>query len=457
MKITKITLNNFLCYSGEDNIIEFSDGLNLILGANGYGKSKLYDAFNWLFFDRITNQRGEPVGTMTLNSNLISKKTIEEAPDGRIECRVALELETKKEEFQIERRYSVKKEDGKLFPSEKSDVKVFIKSALEYLPHELPVNSGFLDFVRDNIIPIDILQHIWFQGERGITKAVDTSSGKTLHQVINKISYIEMWQRYVDIADNANNRIKIIFEKEARKSSKKKKTREVLYKKIEELQGRISKNSKELFSRRKELETINQKIDSISINAEAQEKINSLKREEGKIANDFHRVLEQLHSLIDSADRNLFDSFWIIYKTQHSANLFDKLYGDYVYEKQRDINEAEESLPIIPRGNPTATHLKKMILDCHCHVCNRSAPKGSEPYNHIKKLLPENYPLAKPEGGEYIHENDFKKLSQTQIGLHLNIDSFEQESEELRNHYYQKEQERVELKEKLENIKDENP
>lgn len=454
MKITKITLENFLCYSGKDNIIKFTDGINLVLGANGYGKSKLYDAFNWLFFDRITNQKGEPIGTVTLSSNLISKKTIEETTDGEIECKVILELETEKEGFQIERKYSIRKEDEKLFPSEKSDVKVFIKNELEYLPHELPVDSGFLDFVRDNIIPIDILPHIWFQGERGITKAVDTSSGKTLHQVINKISYIEMWQRYVDIADNANNRIKTIFDKEARKSSRKKKTREALYTKIEDLQTDLNKNSKELASRRKDLGSVNQKIDNISLNAEAQEKISNLKLEEEKLTNNFHKVKEELDALIDSADRNLFDSFWVINKTQHSANSYDKLYSDYIYEKQREINEAKENLPKIPRGNPTATHLNKMIIDRHCHVCDRPAPKGSDAYNHIEKLLPENYPSPKPDSREYIHDSEFKKMSQIQIGLLLNIDAFEQESEDLTTNYYKKEDKRVELKEKLENIKD---
>ncbi len=455
MKITKITLKNFLCYSGENNVIEFTDGLNLVLGANGYGKSKLYDAFNWLFFDGITNQKGERIGTATLKSNLVSKKAIENAANGKIECSVVLELETKKEGFQIERKYSIKKDDEQLLPSDKSKVQVFIKNKLQYLPHELPADSGFIDFVRENIIPIDILPHIWFQGERGITKAVDTSSGKTLHQVINKISYIEMWQRYVDIADSANNRIKSIFDKEARKSSKKKKTRDALYERIKILQANLKKNTNELLERKKELEKINQKIGSVSLTAEVQQKINSLKIEEEKLINNFRSVSESLDNIVDSADRKLFDSSWIIHKTQHSTNAFDKLYSDYIYLKQREINEAEENLPKIPRGNPTATHLNKMIIDCHCHVCNRPAKKGSEAYNHIKKLLPENYPTAKPEGGEYIHENDFKKLSQVQIGLQLNIDSFEQESEKLRDFYFKREHERVELKEKLENIKDE--
>jgi len=55
MKIHSISLTNFLCYYGSNNIITFEDGLNLILGANGYGKTKLYDAFQWVFKDGISD------------------------------------------------------------------------------------------------------------------------------------------------------------------------------------------------------------------------------------------------------------------------------------------------------------------------------------------------------------------------------------------------------------------
>ena len=265
MKILKIKLKNFLCYSGEDNEIEFSDGLNLVLGANGYGKSKLYDAFNWLFWDGIANTKGVRISTSILKSALISKKAIEDTASGKIECKVIVELETKREAFLLERRYEIYKEDGKLKESDKSDVKVFIKSDLEYVPYDIGIEYGFIDFVKEKIIPTDILPHIWFQGERGITKAVDTSNGKSLLQVINKISYIDMWQRYVEIAEKATNRVKNSFDKEARKSKKKQKERKRLEQEISSKTKYLNKNIKELSTSREELVKINQKFETISL------------------------------------------------------------------------------------------------------------------------------------------------------------------------------------------------
>lgn len=42
MKINSITINNFQSYY-EEQTIEFGDGLNLIIGNGGKGKSKLSD------------------------------------------------------------------------------------------------------------------------------------------------------------------------------------------------------------------------------------------------------------------------------------------------------------------------------------------------------------------------------------------------------------------------------
>ena len=49
MIIEKIELENFMCYAGKDNILEFTEGINVIIGDNGYGKSKLYDAWSILW------------------------------------------------------------------------------------------------------------------------------------------------------------------------------------------------------------------------------------------------------------------------------------------------------------------------------------------------------------------------------------------------------------------------
>ena len=48
MIIKEITIKNFRSYYGENKFV-FSDGLTLIVGDNGDGKTTFFDALQWLF------------------------------------------------------------------------------------------------------------------------------------------------------------------------------------------------------------------------------------------------------------------------------------------------------------------------------------------------------------------------------------------------------------------------
>ena len=55
MIIKEIRIKNFRSYYGEDNRFEFSDGLTLILGDNGDGKTTFFEALQWLFNTSLDN------------------------------------------------------------------------------------------------------------------------------------------------------------------------------------------------------------------------------------------------------------------------------------------------------------------------------------------------------------------------------------------------------------------
>ena len=52
MLIKNITIENFQSYYGSQTL-EFSKGLNLVIGKGGKGKSKLFNAFYWVLFGKI--------------------------------------------------------------------------------------------------------------------------------------------------------------------------------------------------------------------------------------------------------------------------------------------------------------------------------------------------------------------------------------------------------------------
>ena len=71
MIIKTIEIQNFRSYYKE-NKFELVNGLNLILGANGDGKTTFYEALEWLF---------RTDGTQKMDTKYISKKRCEDLFD----------------------------------------------------------------------------------------------------------------------------------------------------------------------------------------------------------------------------------------------------------------------------------------------------------------------------------------------------------------------------------------
>ena len=64
MIIKEIRIKNFRSYYGDNNHFEFSDGLTLILGDNGDGKTTFFEALQWLFNTTIDSGSMDNVSEM---------------------------------------------------------------------------------------------------------------------------------------------------------------------------------------------------------------------------------------------------------------------------------------------------------------------------------------------------------------------------------------------------------
>ena len=64
MIIKEIKIKNFRSYYGDNNFFKFSDGLTLILGENGDGKTTFFEALQWLFNTTIDKGNIESVSEM---------------------------------------------------------------------------------------------------------------------------------------------------------------------------------------------------------------------------------------------------------------------------------------------------------------------------------------------------------------------------------------------------------
>lgn len=404
-----------MCYSGVGNVIQFTDGLNLILGGNGYGKTKLYDAFNWVLFDKITDQDGRlSLSTKSISEGLISKKALAEVQDKReVTSLVKLEIVNQKgKHIILERSYKAVKLSGMEFSSSgKSVLTISEKDEFEYKPLSFNSIDEIDQYIREQIIPPDILEHLWFQGERGIKRAVDTSNTTKLHQVINKLSYIDTWEKFIQAASDTDRRTKGKFNKAVKKSKRNKDRSDKLQRELEDIQKRLNGIEKELEIHREEIERSDEQMDNLSMGEGIRDDLRKLSDEENKLKIQLIETEKDFNRLLDTANRDLFENYWVIHGTEHIAKKYGDLQEVYIYSKHEDRRRAQSGLPPIPKGSPSTAHLNKMLKDEQCNICNRPAEKGSEAYEHIKKLLPENYPKVEDDFDPYHHEEPLQDLN----------------------------------------------
>lgn len=74
MIINKIIIRNFRSYYG-DNTFEFKDGLTLIIGDNGDGKTTFFEALEWLFNTSQTEDKTERVLSAKRKKELLDNET----------------------------------------------------------------------------------------------------------------------------------------------------------------------------------------------------------------------------------------------------------------------------------------------------------------------------------------------------------------------------------------------
>ena len=102
MRIKQIVITNYQCYYGR-NVFNFVKGVNIVHGANGHGKTKFFEAIEWLFNDYNSNLEG-----------LISQKAIHNEIKEGIDVPVSVRITVSQnnEIKTIERLFIVKKSDG---------------------------------------------------------------------------------------------------------------------------------------------------------------------------------------------------------------------------------------------------------------------------------------------------------------------------------------------------------
>lgn len=404
MVIRKIHIENYLCYF-DTNTFELSEGLNIILGENGEGKTKFFEAIDWLF-------NGE---NRELDMLVSAKKLNETEIGDSFRVRVSITVEQYGERSIITKSFLAKKEKA----NECSTSSFMIEGISENSSGERTQVDG-KKLLDDIIFPSSIRRYSMFKGESELN-IFDNEDA--LGILVSQFSEAKHYDKYSEKGAFLREKA----EKAVEDSSKLDKKNEAQYKRLEgeilQLEREKEKYNVHLIATEDEIKKIEENLQDAERhvnNADALETINNrIKNIETQISNHTARINENYTT-------SLFDENWILVNFEPLHKEFtDKIAAhskkrrelQSEYDKEKGIKEGEKrakaellnnAVPL-PDNIPSKAIMEEMLSEKICKVCNRSAnPNGTEEevkaYNFMMSRL-KAY-LESQAVKEYEPEND---------------------------------------------------
>jgi len=381
MIIRKIQIDNYLCYY-DSNTFELSEGLNIILGENGEGKTKFFESIDWLF-------NGE---NRELDM-LVSAKKLNETEIGEsFRVRVSMTVEQYGEKNIITKSFLARKEKA----NECSTSSFMIEGISENSSGERTQVDG--QTLLDRIFPFQIRKYSMFKGEAELNIF---ESDSALANLINLFSEAKHYDKYSEKGAFLREKA----EKAVEDSSKLDKKNEALYKKLE---GEITHLEREKAKYLVHLNSTEEEIRKIEGNLQLAESHVSNADALGTLNKRIKEIEERISYLTGRIDENyttsLFDENWILVNFEsfhkefaekvsvHSKtrrelqSAFDKQKGIIEGEKKAKAELLNNAIPL-PNNIPSKAIMEEMLNDEICKVCNREAKKGSEAYEFMMKRL----------------------------------------------------------------------
>ena len=373
MILKKLTINNFQCFFGTNEIL-FHEGLNLLIGHGGKGKSKLFNSFNWLLFGRIyITDFGWAISDMLPGSanylmkkhEIINKRALYLAnPGEKVECTVILEIEDdKKINYEIERKIEATRKDNEDWdspnswdvPSSELKVRYEGRRGTDTKYGEMAIS------IIEDLFPRGIRNYIWFQGE-SLDELINFKKEQNLKDAVKHISYYPFYEKLTDIID-------LSLEKISKKEIKHKKEVNAKDSEISSLIRRVdfltNKLSKEIDSKNK----ISEQIDKVQLALIDDEKqvrgiagYTELAQKYSKCEMEIKSITDQLTN-IDNYQRELLRNLWVL----RGAD-------ELIKESQKIISGYVEEVYTVPQkkflDNPSKEKLEQILNHDHqCYVC----------------------------------------------------------------------------------------
>lgn len=418
MIIKKISIENYLCYSGLKEF-ELSDGLNIILGENGEGKTKFFEAVDWLFnYDKDNKDNLD---------SLASAKTLNEAEIGEdFRVRVAITVEQYDEKKIISKSFIAKK----TAENECSTTNYMLEGIEENkLGERNQVDGANL---LDRIFPFQIRKYSMFKGESELNIF---ESEDALTNLINLFSDAKHYEKYSVKGAFLREEAEKAVEKSTKSDSTKKKRYESLEADINRLQREKQGYQVHLNSTLDEIKKVEsnlQEAGKFVDNAVALDTINK------RIKNIEDEITQANRRIDENYTTSLFDENWIAVNFEPIHKEFadkvkqlsiEKRIQQTEFDKEQGIKEGERKALAkllnnkypLPANVPSKQIMEEMLDDEICKVCNREAKKDSDAYAFMKERLEAYKKTQEPENRDSKNNETLFKSNYTDRLVNLSV------------------------------------
>lgn len=431
MVINSITLTNFQCYYGEVKF-SFTGGLNVVIGDNGAGKSKLYDAFYWVLYDQVFDSLNrEFKKTNQVKGDLVSDKAKALCePGGMVKAEVEMVVynPNREMEYILTRSYIVSKnESGALRYDPESNFSILQTDRFRI--SRPMVNQGEMASLIKGILPEDVKPYLWFQGEQ-VDSLIDFKNSSTLTNAINVLSDIREFDFYEEVSKKAFEAAEKEYHRELKKVSSDTRKNEEL----ENKKSRIQRDLTRLEVERKEaadnLTYAIERKDKLLNKVDDAQRIKALNAKEANLKDRLKEIDDRLVKMKAGINKSLISRNWILKGASSLVDLFAEKYDQYIQTRNRqeaEFSAKQKALDELyndfrlPVDVPEPIFVKQMLDKERCLVCDREAPHGSAAYQKILEILERSKTHKQKPKPESITKHDFSKefKSLYQNGLNL--------------------------------------
>ena len=388
MIIKEIRIKNFRSYYGDNNHFDLSDGLTIIIGDSGDGKTTFFEAIQWLLNTVIDSGSLEHISEMR-------KSKME--PGETDEVSVYMKFDHNGEKS-VEKSFSFEKLENGGFRIGKLTYRGYETNGNE---REAVNGKTLIERCYDAFIQ----RFSMFKGESELNVFDNAAALKDL---VDKFSDIRKFDELVTITENFEGKANAAYLKEMRSDKKVSERAKTLESAISRLAGEVSITKHDIRDKRSSIDTYVQRLTELEENQEASERYKDIKERLKTQEDKRYRYMAQIESV--NYNHALLDKMWILVAFMPILKAFQKKISTMSKTKRKMDKEFERTKAIeigkleaikemqgaltngateLPWYLPDQQTMEDMINDHICKVCGREAPIGSEAYEFMVHKLEE--------------------------------------------------------------------